>query len=138
MGHYEDDLSIAGLDPIDNTNGEEILEVPSDFDRASTWKKARRVVIVRRRLISGRAQLLFTELTSDYEAIATTLDLGERGIFPPSITTAAPPRVSSKNRLRHSGLNCRAQTDGEDGSPFLPVNRLDGPSHLADVKSGNG
>ncbi len=66
--------------PIVTANDEEILEAASGLYQASSWEKARRVVIVRKRLISDRGQLLFTDLTSDYEAIVTTLDWAEEDI----------------------------------------------------------
>lgn len=61
-------------------NGEEILEAASGSYKATSWGKARRVVILRERLLSDHGQLLFNELTSEYQAIVTSLDWAEEDI----------------------------------------------------------
>lgn len=62
-------------------DGEWVIEVASGQYQATTWKKPRRVVLVRKRLAEPEEDLLFEELLWDYEAMVTNLDWDEEDVW---------------------------------------------------------
>lgn len=61
--------------------GEELIEATSVKYRATSWKKARRVVVIRKRPIEVEQGVLWEELLWEYEAIVTNLDWDEEDIY---------------------------------------------------------
>jgi len=62
-------------------DGEWVIEVASGEYCATTWRKSRRVVLVRKRLAEPEENVLLEELLWDHDAMVTNLDWDEEDIW---------------------------------------------------------